>query len=110
MRYADGFLTFQQYRDSNMQKLTDPETLEMPERRWESLSTDFIVILPKTRDGYDSINTWVDRFFRRAHFIRSKRTDMTVDLADSFFENTFKHHRLPGSIVSDRDCKFRSAS
>ena len=80
----------------------------MPERRWGSLSTDFIVHLPKTKDGYDAITTWVDKLTRRVHFIKSKTTDTAVDVADSFFTNIFKHHGLSDSIVSDRDSKFTS--
>ena len=73
-----------------------------------SLATDFIVHLPKTKDGYDAITTWVDRLTRRVHFIKSKTTDTAVDVADSFFTNIFKHHGLPDSIVSDRNSKFTS--
>ena len=80
----------------------------MPERRWGSLATDFIVSLPESKDGYDAVTTWVDRLTRRVHFVKSKTTDTAVDAADSFFENVFKHHGLPDNIVSDRDPKFRS--
>jgi len=106
--YIDGCIVCQQYKDSNQKKLTDPSSLEMPERRWGSLATDFIVHLPKTKDGYDAITTWVDRLSRRVHFIKCKTTDTAVDVADSFFTNIFKHHGLPDSIVSDRDSKFTS--
>lgn len=91
-----------------MQKLTDTETLEVPERRFGSLSTGFVVGLKKIKDGYDCIATWVDRLPRRVYFIKSKRTDTTGNVADSSFEYIFKHHRLPDSIVSDLDKKFRS--
>lgn len=107
--YINGCLKCQQYKDSNQQKMTDPTSLEMPERRWGSLATDFVVHLPKTKEGYDAITTWVDRLTRRVHFIKSRTTDTAVDCANSFFSNIFKHHGLPDSIVSDRDSKLTSA-
>ncbi len=68
----------------------------------------FIVKLPKTKNGYDSITTYVDRLSRRVHFIPSKDSDTAVDVANAFFSNLFKHHGMPDSIVSDRDPKFTS--
>lgn len=50
-KYVDGCMRCQQFKDSNQKKLTDPVSLEMPDRRWGSLATDFIVTLPKTKDG-----------------------------------------------------------
>jgi len=106
--YVSGCLTCQQYKDSNQKKLTEPASLEMPDRRWGSLATDFIVRLPKTKEGYDAITTWVDRLTRRVHFVRCKTSDNAVDVANAFFANIFKLHGLPDSIVSDRDSKFTS--
>ena len=108
-KYVDGCMKCQQYKDSNQKKLTDPMSLELPDRRWGSLATDFIVKLPKTKDGFDAITTWVDRLTRRVHFVKSKTTDTAVDTASSFFSNIFKLHGLPDNIVSDRDAKFTSA-
>ena len=107
-KYIDGCMKCQQFKDSNQKKLTDPMSLEMPERRWGSLATDFIVKLPKTSDGYDAVTTWVDRLTRRVHFLKSRSTDTAVDAANAFFSNIFKLHGLPDSIVSDRDPKFTS--
>ena len=107
-KYVDGCVICQQYKDRNQKKLSEPVSLEMPERRWGSLATDFIVHLPKTNDGFDAITTWVDRLTRRVHFIKCKTTDTAIDVAENFFSNIFKHHGLPDNIVSDRDSKFTS--
>ena len=107
-KYVEGCMKCQQYKDSNQKKLTDPTSLEIPERRWGSLATDFIVSLPKTKDGYDAITTWVDRLTRRVHFIKSRGTDTAEDVANAFFSNIFKLHGLPDNVVSDRDRNFTS--
>ncbi len=96
----------EQKKDFGGKKLTEPSSLEVPERRWGSLATDFIVGLSKTKNGLDCITTWVDRLSRTVHFIPSKESDTAVDVANSFFSNLFKQHGLPDSIISDRESKF----
>lgn len=64
--------------------------------------------MPKTKNGYDSIQTWVDRLTRRVHFVPSHEIDTAVDVANSYFSNLFRNYGLPDSIVSDRDPKFTS--
>ncbi len=98
----------QQKKDYLGKKLTDPTSLEVPERRWGSLATDFIVKIPLTKSGFDCIATYVDRLSRRVHFIPSKEFATAVDAANTFFSNIFKHHGMPESIVSDRDPKLTS--
>jgi len=46
----------------------------VPEWKWEEIGMDFIVGLPRTRDGYDSIWVIVDRLTKVAHFIPVKTT------------------------------------
>ena len=64
----------------------EPTSLELPERQWGSLETDFIVHLAKTRDGYDAITTWVDGLTRSVHLVKSKTTDTAVDIATTSFQ------------------------
>ena len=82
--------------------------LEIPEGRWTSVSMDFIVGLPETRRGYNSITTFVDRLTKRAHFTASKVTDTAKDVALLFLKEIVANHGVPVSIVSDRDPKFTS--
>ncbi len=93
---------------SHRKNLTDPTSLELPKRRWDSLACDFMVKLPKTKNGYDCITSYVDRLSRSVHFIPSKDSDTAVDIANSFFSNIFRNHGMPDSIVSDRYPKFTS--
>jgi hypothetical protein len=44
-------------------------TTEDPEWKWEEIGMDFIVGLPRTQAGYDSIWVIVDRLTKVAHFI-----------------------------------------
>jgi hypothetical protein len=46
--------------------------LKIPQWKWEEVSMDFIVRLPTTQSGYDSIWVIVYRFLKVAHFIPSR--------------------------------------
>jgi hypothetical protein len=48
------------------------QPLKIPEWKWEEIGMDFIVGLPRTTAGYDSIWVIVDRLIKVAHFIPVK--------------------------------------
>jgi hypothetical protein len=50
------------------------QPLQVPEWKWEEIGMDFIVGLPRTQKGYDSIWIIVDRLTKVAHFIPIKTT------------------------------------
>ena len=52
--------------------------------KWEEISMDFIVGLPRTQAGYDSIWVIVDRLTKVAHFILVKTTHSSARLAELY--------------------------
>jgi hypothetical protein len=69
---------------------------------------DFIVVLPHTRDGHDSIWVIVDRFTMVAHFILVKTTYSGATLAKLYMSQIVCLHGVPQKIVSHRESQFTS--
>jgi hypothetical protein len=70
---------------------------------------DFIVQLPKTKNGNDAIYVNVDKKSKMGHFVPMKTTATAPEVALLFFREVVKHHGVPKIIVSDRDSKFTSS-
>jgi hypothetical protein len=67
---------------------------------------DFIVGLPRTQSGYDSIWVILDRLTKVAHFIPIKTTYSGLQLAELYMSRIVCLHRVPKKIVSDRGTQF----
>ena len=98
----------QHNKSSNQKSAELLQPLEMLTKNWQQISIDLIVVLPKTKDGYDAIVVFVDRLSKMVHFAAVKTTVTAPELAKVFFDTVFKLHGMPRVIVSDRDPKFTS--
>jgi hypothetical protein len=84
------------------------QPLQVPEWKWEEIAMDFIVGLPRTQSGYDSIWVIVDRLTKLAHFIPVKTTYSGPQLAELYMSRIVCLHGVPKKIVSDRGTQFTS--
>ncbi|KAL1915429.1 uncharacterized protein VTP21DRAFT_6887 [Calcarisporiella thermophila] len=108
-RYVSSCELCQRNKATNKQPAGLLLPLPVPHDRWEQISMDFIVGLPKAKSGYDSIIVFVDRLSKRAHFVPTKGTVTAPEVARLFFNNIFRLHGLPRVIITDRDSKFTSS-
>jgi len=67
---------------------------------------DFIVGLPKTSKGYDSIWVIVDRLTKSAHFLPVKTIYRAQHYAELYISHIMSLHGVPRTIISDRGAQF----
>jgi hypothetical protein len=67
---------------------------------------DFIVGLPRTQAGYDSIWVILDHLTKVAHFIPVKTTYLGAKLVELYMSRIVCLHGVPKKIVSDRGSQF----
>jgi hypothetical protein len=84
------------------------QPLKILEWKWEEIGMDFIVGLPRTQAGYDSIWVIVDRLTKVAHFIPIKMIYSGAKLAEVFMSRIVCLHGVPKKIMSDRGSQFTS--
>jgi hypothetical protein len=84
------------------------QSLSIPAWKWEDISMDFVVGLPKTSKGYDHIWVIVDRLTKTAHFLPVKVKYPVVTYAELYIARILSLHGVPKMIVSDRGPQFVS--
>ncbi|RVW80540.1 Transposon Ty3-G Gag-Pol polyprotein [Vitis vinifera] len=82
--------------------------LAIPEWKWEHITMDFVIGLPRTLGGNNAIWVIVDRLTKSAHFLPMKVNFSLDRLASLYVKEIVRMHGVPVSIVSDSDPCFTS--
>jgi hypothetical protein len=88
-------------------KTTGPlQYLPIPTWKWEDISMDVIMGLPRTTKGYGPIWVIIDRLTKIAHFLPVKTDHPVTVYAQLYIARILSLHGVPKTIVSDRGPQF----
>src|SRR5262249_1617813 len=106
--YVSKCLVCQQVKAEHQRPVGLMQRLDIPVWKWDEITMDFVVGLPKTQRGHDAIWVVVDRLTKSAHFIPIKLSQPVEQLAKLYIDNIVRLHGIPVSIISDHDARFTS--
>ncbi|KAL0385909.1 UNVERIFIED_CONTAM: Transposon Ty3-I Gag-Pol polyprotein [Sesamum radiatum] len=107
-RICGECLTCQQIKAEHQAPAGKLHPLSIPEWKWEKITMDFVIGLPRTFRKHDAVWVIVDRLTKSAHFLPIRQNDSLDKLAELYVSEIVRLHGIPTSIVSDRDPRFTS--
>ena len=105
--FVSRCLVCQQVKAEHQKPLGTLQLLSIPEWKWEHITMDIVVGLPRVQGGYDAIWVIVDRLTKSEHFL-AIRNNYSLNQLALYVDEIVKFHGVTISIVSDRDPKFTS--
>ena len=84
------------------------QPLPIPAWKWEEIHMDFIVGLPRTTKGSDSIWVVIDRLTKSAHFIPVRTKYPIRKYAELYIARIISLRGVPKTITTDRGPQFIS--
>ncbi|GKA82566.1 putative reverse transcriptase domain-containing protein, partial [Tanacetum coccineum] len=76
---------------------------DKPQWKWDNITLDFVMKLPKLSQGYDTILVIVDRLTKSTIFVLMRETDLMDKLARMYLKEVVMRHGIPLLIIFDRD-------
>ncbi|GJX32782.1 putative reverse transcriptase domain-containing protein, partial [Tanacetum coccineum] len=81
---------------------------DIPQWKWDNITMDFVMKLPKSSQGYDIVWVIVDRLNKFAIFVPMRETDPMEKLARMYLKEVVTRHGIHVSFICDRDPRFAS--
>jgi len=100
-KYVEGCDLCQRMKNRTEELAGKLKLSEVPQKTWSHLTVDFITKLPVVA-GKDAILVVCDRLSKITHFVATTEGTSAEGLARLFWDNMWKLHGLPESVVSDR--------
>jgi hypothetical protein len=105
-RYVLECDTYQSIKADHLRPVGNLQPMSIPEWKWENICMDFIVGLPRTSRGYNSIWVIVDRLTKSTHFIPVATTYRVGQYAELYISHIIRYHGITKTIISDRGSIF----
>jgi len=99
--YVARCLTCQQVKIEHQKPGGLLQPLPIPIWKWEHITMDFVVGMPRTQKHHDAIWVIVDQLIKSAHFLATKTTFNAEQLAKLYIKEIARLHGVPLSIVLD---------
>ncbi|GJX66951.1 reverse transcriptase domain-containing protein [Tanacetum coccineum] len=81
---------------------------EIPQRKWDNITMDFVTKLPNSSQGYDTIWVIIDRLTKSAIFMPMREIDPMEKLERMYLKEVVTRHGIPVLIICNRDPRFAS--
>nr|GEX13191.1 putative reverse transcriptase domain-containing protein [Tanacetum cinerariifolium] len=82
---------------------------EIPQWKWDNITMDFVMKLPRTSGGYDTIWVIVYSLTKSAHFLPIREEDSMDKLTRLYLKEVVTGHGIPISIIYVRDPSIKDA-
>jgi hypothetical protein len=105
-RYVSECDTCRRIKADYLRPAGNLQPLNIPEWKWENICMNFIVGLPRTSRGYNSIWVIVDRLTKSAHFIPIATTYRVGQYTELYLSHTVRYYGIPKIIISNRGSIF----
>jgi hypothetical protein len=105
-KYVAECDTCRRVKADHLRHTKNLQPLSIPNWKWENICMDFIVDLPRTSCGYNSIWVIVDRLTKSSHFIPVSTTHRVIQYTELYMSHIVCYHDIPKTIISDRGSIF----
>ncbi|GKC42284.1 putative reverse transcriptase domain-containing protein [Tanacetum coccineum] len=90
--YVSKCLTYSKVKAEHEKPSGLLQQLEIPEWKWENITMDFIVKLPRISSGHDAVWVIVDRLTKSAHFLDIREDFKKEKLARLYINEIIARH------------------
>jgi hypothetical protein len=101
-KYVSECDTYQRVKVDHLRPTENLQLMSIPEWKWEGICVYFIVCLPCTSRGYNSIWVIVDRLTKSAHFILISTAYRVRQYVELYMSQIVRYHGILKTIISDR--------
>jgi hypothetical protein len=101
-KYVSECDTCRRVKANHLRPTGNLQPLSISEWKWKNIYMNFIVGLPRTSRGYNSIWVIMDRLTKSAHFIPVSTTYRVRQYVELYISHIVRYHGIPKTIISVR--------